>query len=97
MTDPEPDDAARAEIRAYLRSHPELTLQEIVATVLREQPTDVDDLAPTVSHVWAEAGGNVDAFWAVLESDYPAVAEALKNVVLVPLIIEVARQERAPG
>lgn len=91
------DDAARAEIRAYLRRHPEVTLQEIVATLLRDQPPDDLDFRSIISEAWAAAGGDVDEFWAVLEEQHPEAAEALKDVVLVPMIIEVARQERAPG
>ena len=92
-----PDDAARAEIRAYLRLHPEVTLHEIVATVMRDQPPDDLDFRSMVSEAWAAAGGDVDEFWAVLEEQHPEAAEALKDVVLVPMIIEIARQERAPG
>lgn len=91
------DDAARAEIRAYLRRHPEVTLQEIVATVMRDQPPDDLDFRSMVSEAWAAAGGDVDEFWALLEAQHPEAAEALKDVVLIPMIIEVAREERAPG
>jgi hypothetical protein len=91
------DDAARAEIRAYLRRHPEVTLHEIVATVMRDQPPDDLDFRPMVSEAWAVAGGDVDQFWALLEEQHPEAAEALKNVVLLPMIIEIAREERAPG
>ena len=97
MSSEPPDDAARAEIRAYLRLHPELTLHEIVATVIRDQPPDDLDFRSMISEVWAAAGGDMDKFWAVLENQHPEAAEALKDVVLVPMIIEIARQERAPG
>ncbi|HLZ30356.1 MAG TPA: hypothetical protein VKV73_23795 [Chloroflexota bacterium] len=92
-----PDDAARAEIRAYLRLHPEVTLQEIVATVMRAQPPDDLDFRSMISEAWAAAAGDVDEFWAILEDQHPEAAEALKDVVLVPMIIDIARQERAPG
>jgi hypothetical protein len=91
------DDAARAEIRAYLRLHPEVTLHEIVATVMSVQPRDDLDLKSMVSDAWAAAGGDVDEFWRLLEAQHPEAAEALKNEVLIPIIIEVAREERAPG
>ena len=78
------DDAARAEIRAYLRQHPEVTLQEIVATVMRDQPPDDLDFRSMISEAWATAGGDVDEFWALLEDQHPEAAEALKDVVLVP-------------
>jgi hypothetical protein len=99
VTDPDdaPDDAARAEIRAYLRAHPELSLREIIATVLRDLPVDEPDFRPIVSAAWAAAEGDVGAFWAGLERDHPGAAAALTDTVLVPMIIEVARQERAPG
>jgi len=97
MSSEPPEDAARAEIRAYLRQHPEVTLQEIVATVMRDLPSDDLDFRPMVSEAWAAAGGDVDEFWALLERQHPEAAEALKNVVLVPMIIEIAREERAPG
>ena len=97
MSSESADDAARAEIRAYLRRHPEVTLQEIVATVMRDQPPDDLDFRSMVSEAWATAAGDVDAFWALLEEQHPEAAEALKDVVLVPMIIEVAREERAPG
>jgi hypothetical protein len=97
MSSESSDDAARAEIRAYLRNHPEVTLHEIVATVMREQPPDDLDFRPMVSEAWAAAGGDVDEFWAVLEQQHPEAAEALKDVVLIPMIIEIAREERAPG
>ena len=91
------EDAARAEIRAYLRGHPEVTLHEIVATVMRDQPPDDLDFRPMVSETWAAACGDVDEFWTLLEERHPEAAEALKNVVLIPMIIEIAREERAPG
>jgi hypothetical protein len=91
------DDPARAEIRTYLRQHPEVTLHEIVATVMRNQPSDDLDFRALVSEAWAEAGGDVDRFWALLEEQHPEAAEALKDVVVVPMIIEIAREERAPG
>jgi hypothetical protein len=91
------DDVGRAAIRAYLRRHPELTLHEIVATVLRDQPPDDLDFRPMVSQAWAAAGGDIDQFWALLEKHHPEAAEALKDEVLVPMIIEIAREERAPG
>jgi len=97
MSSQPPDDPARAEIRAYLRAHPEVTLHEIVATVMRDLPAHDDEFRPIVSETWAAASGDVDAFWAVLEHDHPDAAEALKATVLAPMIIEVARQERAPG
>jgi hypothetical protein len=91
------DDGARAEIRAYLRLHPEVTLHEIVATVMREQPPDDLDFRPMVAEAWTTAGGDVDEFWVFLEEQHPEAAESLKNVVLIPMIIEIAREERAPG
>jgi hypothetical protein len=97
MSSQRPDDAARAEIRAYLRMHPELTLHEIVATVMRDQPPDDLDFRLMVSEAWASADGDVDKFWALLEEQHPEAAEALKDVVLIPMIIEIAREERAPG
>jgi hypothetical protein len=74
-----------------------VSLHEIVASVLRDQPPDVFDFRPMVSEVWAAAGGDVDEFWALLEEQHPEAADALRDVVLVPMIIEVAREERAPG
>jgi len=74
-----------------------VTLHEIVATVMRDQPPEDLDFRSTVSETWAEAGGDVAAFWALLEERHPEAAEALRDVVLVPMIIEVAREERAPG
>jgi hypothetical protein len=68
-----------------------------VATVMRNQPSDDLDFRALVSEAWAEAGGDVDRFWALLEEQHPEAAEALKDVVVVPMIIEIAREERAPG
>ena len=50
-----------------------------------------------ISEAWLAAGGDVDEFWVRLEKQHPEAAEALKDEVLVPMIIEVAREERAPG
>jgi hypothetical protein len=91
------DDPARAEIRAYLRAHPEVTLHEVVATVMRDLPPEEPDFRPVVAAAWAAAEGDVHKFWATLERDHPKAATSLTNTVLVPMIIEVARQERAPG
>ena len=90
-------DAARSEIRAYLRAHPEVTLHEVIATVLRDLPPEEPDFRPLVSAAWAAADGDVQRFWTSLEHDHPEAAAALTDTVLAPMIIEVARQERAPG
>ena len=82
---------------AYLRLHPELTLQEIVPIVMRDQTPDDLDFRPMVSEAWAAAGGDVDEFWADLDARHREAAEAVRDVVLIPMIIEIAREERAPG
>jgi len=97
MTSETTDDPARAEIRAYFRAHPELTLHEIVATVMRDQPPDDPHFSVVVSETWAAAERDVARFWELLEEQHPGVAEALTNSVLAPMVIEVAREERAPG
>jgi hypothetical protein len=96
MDNPEFADPLRAEVRAYLRAHPEVSLQEVIATVLRDLPPGEPDFRPLVAATWAAADGDVQAFWTSLERDHPEAAAALTDTVLAPIIIEVAREERAP-
>ena len=96
MDNPEFADPLRAEVRAYLRAHPEGE----PAGGHRHRPARPAARGADSGRSSPRPGppptATFQAFWTSLERDHPEAAAALTDTVLAPIIIEVAREERAP-